>query len=132
MFPEIDIDGADISQSQMDIFAKKYNKTTIDQKDPFESIKNLKLKNLCDENGIEPLGKHDLVYTNAVAMHLSFDNVKKFLVNLGKLSSQHILLIENYEYHDFPKLIEECLPEFEMCNQLGGYTPSILLKRKEL
>ena len=132
MFPNIDVDGADISQEQMDIFAKKYNKTTMDQKDPFECIKNLKVKNLCDEDGIEELGKHEFVYTNAVAMHLSFENVKKFLVNLGKLSSKYILLLENLDYHDFPKLLKECLPEFEYSSVVGAYTPNLLLKRKEI
>ena len=133
MFPGTKVDGADISLSQIDMLRKTYNKTTIDQKDPFQCLESIKVKNLCDEDGIEELGKHELVFANAVAMHLSYDNVKKFLVNLGKLSTTYILLLENLDYHDFTNLIKECLPEFEFYHAGGGsYAMNLLLKRKEL
>ena len=65
-------------------------------------------------------------------MHLSFDNAKKFLINLGKLSSKYILLLENLDYHDFAKLVKEALPEFEYTTVGGAYSENLLLKRKTI
>jgi hypothetical protein len=74
------------------------------------------------------------VYTQAVSMHLSHDRVKKFLVNMGKLSSKYLLMIENVKCHDYLELFKELLPDFEVVKSFGEgiYTPnSVLLKRKE-
>jgi SAM-dependent methyltransferase len=131
IFPEINVSGADYLQSQIEVGEKYYGLKH------HEIRKNLKVKDLTLEEGIEELGKHELVYTSAVLMHLSRDLAYKLLKNMGVLSTKYIHIFENKSAHDFTKLLGEALPDFEVVNYDIPNFPSIyrnksfiLLKRK--
>jgi hypothetical protein len=47
-------------------------------------------------------------------MHLSYDNAKNMLMNMGNLSSKYIFLIENWTVHDYNKLLKESLPNYNI------------------
>ena len=124
MNPDIVINGCDYSQSQLDLGRKYLNL------EKYEFAKRLVVKDFTDSAGIDELGKHEFVYTQAVTMHLSYDNAKKFLLNMKELSTKYILLLENPSCHDYKKLVREALPEYKRIFGEQKYNlKAILLKR---
>lgn len=128
MNPEMTINGCDYSKSQINLGYKYFNLGDYDFHD------RLTVKDMTVDDGITEMGQHELVYSQAVSMHLSHDKVKKFLVNMGKLSSKYLMMVENICCHDYLELFKELLPDFEVVQSFGEgiYIPnSVLLKRKD-
>ena len=123
--PEIMINGCDYSQSQIDLGYKYFSLIE------YSFAKRLKIVDMTTQEATKGLPTSEFVYTQAVTMHLSWDRAKKFLTNMGKLSSKYVYLIENIYAHDYSALLKEALPEFEIASANSDYIiGAILLKRK--
>ena len=59
----------------------------------------------------------DFVFTQAVTMHLEHNKAKNMLINMGKLSSKYIFLIENWSKHNYENLFSEALPNFKIIHR---------------
>lgn len=121
--PKLLIEGSDYSQSQIDLGKKYLNLSNYDIQDKIYTMDMT--KDL--PNNIE---KFDFVFTQAVTMHLRHSKALEFLKNMGKLSNKYILLIENINAHNYPNLIKESLPDFEIVNEKKYINNTIILKRK--
>ena len=88
--PNIEIAGCDYSQSQIDLGYKYFNL------EKYNFNNNIIVKDLTVENTVDEMKKYEFVYTHAVIMHLTDERAKYFLINMGKLSSRYIFLIENF------------------------------------
>lgn len=51
--------------------------------------------------------KFQFVYTQAVTMHLEHTKAVEFIRNMANISSQYVFLMENWNNHDYPALLEE-------------------------
>jgi len=124
ILPHADISGCDYSQSQIDLGYKHYNL------DKYEFNKKLFVQDLT--KSIDTTKKYEFVYTQAVMLHLSYERAKLFLANMARLSSKYIFFIENFIQHNFYKMVEETLPEFEIINNKSKFLDNnfMLLKRK--
>jgi 2-polyprenyl-3-methyl-5-hydroxy-6-metoxy-1,4-benzoquinol methylase len=121
--PKLLIEGSDYSQSQIDLGKKYLNLSNYDIQDKLYTMDMTKdLPN--------NIGKFDFVFTQAVTMHLRHSKALEFLKNMGKLSNKYILLIENINAHNYPNLIKESLPDFEIVNEKKYINNTIILKRK--
>jgi len=122
--PEVVVNGCDYSQSQIDLGFKYYNMES------YEFSRRLSVRDLTSDN-IDDLGEHEFVFTQAVTMHLAHERAKKFLLNMKRLSTKYILLLENPSSHNYNALISEVLPEYERIIGENKYNiNAILLKRK--
>jgi len=125
--PNVIVNGCDYSSSQINLGFKYYNIGD------YEFSKRLVVKDLTNKYGLDNLGKHEFVYTQAVTMHLAYDKALKFLSNMKELSTKYILLTENPQHHDYNDLIAKALPEYERIIGENKYNMNaILLKRKSL
>ena len=122
--PNLQVNGCDYSQSQIDLGYKYFNL----QK--YDFAKNLKVLDFVNVKDVESLGKHEFVYTQAVTMHLSFENAKKFMENMKKISSKYVFLVENINLHDYNKLVGEVFSDWEKIIDNKYINYGILLKRK--
>ena len=86
--PTISINGCDYSQSQINLGYKYFNLETYDFKNNI-TVRDLSIL-------FEPQKKYEFVYSHAVIMHLKDNKAKNFLLNMAKLSSKYIFLIENW------------------------------------
>jgi SAM-dependent methyltransferase len=120
--PQIKLAGSDYSQSQIDVGIRKLGLNEC------EFAKNLRVIDMT-----KPLDdfteSYELVYTQAVVMHLAYPRAKKMLTNMCKLSSKYIIMIENIQNHNFPELIAEAAPEFEIVDVLEDYMSNVLNKK---
>ncbi len=103
--PNAEIAGCDISQTQID-FGKAFSDL------PYSIINNLRV---LDFTGPVPLDKkYDFVFTQAVIMHLSTENARKFLRNMAAIGNKYIFLIEGVRNHEnWYDLVKQTLPEYE-------------------
>ena len=122
--PNIEINGCDYSQSQIDL-GKKY--LQLDQKDFYS---RLCVTDMTKSEQVKLLPKSEFVYCNAVLMHLCYDKVKSFIPNMGIISSKYILIMERPD-HDYKLLVEKYLPEFEIIPGYKYSSSTLLLKRYE-
>lgn len=121
--PTLELHGIDYSKTQIDIGYKLFNL----QDYPFKD--NLKVQDFTKDIE-EATPKYDLVFTQAVTMHLAHERAIKFIRNMGKLAKSHIVMVENITHHDYDKIFKEALPEFERVYD-HKYLPTIfILKRK--
>jgi hypothetical protein len=73
--------------------------------------------------------KYDLVYTQAVTMHLSDENTYYFLINMDYICNKYILLIENTTQHNYDKLIKHALPNYKIHRDLFYKKDCYLLEK---
>ncbi len=124
LLPTAEIAGCDISQAQID-FGKEFSDL------PFSIINNLRV---LDFTGPVPLDKkYDFVYTQAVIMHLSTENARKFLRNMAAISNKYIFLIEGVKNHEnWYEFVKQTLPEYDF-QIIGKHIDNgILLTKKEV
>lgn len=120
--PTLNLNGIDYSQNQIDLGYKLFNL----QDYPFKN--NLKVQDFTkDIEETEP--KYDLVYTQAVSMHLAHDRAIKFIRNMGKLAKSYIVKVENIQYHDYDVLFKEALPDFERVYD-HKYLPTVFVLKR--
>lgn len=122
ILPDSEISGIDLLQSQLDL-GKKFS-------DLPDDIFN-KLFALDFTSGISIEDQYEFVYTQAVIMHLSTENARRFLKNMDKICSKNILLIEGVNNHEnWPELVADTLPNYtiERTNKYINY--GLLLTKK--
>jgi SAM-dependent methyltransferase len=94
--PSVELYGCDLLETQIN-FGKNQLKI-----DPF-IFKNISVMNLTDSTLYKKVDRtFELVYTQAVIMHLNTDKAISFITNMLRLSSKYVLLIERADDHDFP------------------------------
>tara|TARA_R110002020_G_scaffold292094_4_gene507475 strand:- start:620 stop:1252 length:633 start_codon:yes stop_codon:yes gene_type:complete len=127
LYPQVSIAGCDYAQSQIDLGYKYLNL------EDYNFNNKIVQKDMTKNSGIEELGTHEFVYTQAVTMHLEHHKAVSFLKNMGRLSSKYIFLIENYNSHDYDSLLSEALPDFERLKNDNQYVPNsaYLLRKKK-
>lgn len=74
--------GCDISDKQIEFAKMRY-----------EEVKNFDIA-ICDFINFEPTRKYDLVYSQAVLLHLSTDRVKRCIEKMCKLSNKYVLFLD--------------------------------------
>ena len=120
------INGCDYSQSQLDLGKNYFN---MDKLHFFNKlfVQDFSIPNLNYDN------KYEFVFTHTVTMHLSYNNAKNMLINMGNLSSNYIFLLENWNDHNYDKLLKEALPNFNIIHAPSNnydYVPYYLLQLK--
>ena len=86
--------GSDISQKQIDVTLERHPWADVWQHDIT----------------IGPVEKVELVYTSAVLLHLSDDNLKKAVLNITISARRYILMEENFFRRDYIKIFREINP----------------------
>ena len=126
--PQIDINGCDYSQSQIDL-GKKYF-----QLGDYRFCNKIYVKDLSVPQNFGENEKYEFVYSHAVSMHLKHNKAKNMLMNMGRLSSKYIFMIENWtDSHNYDALIAETLPDFEIISRptdAHRYQKHYLLRRQ--
>jgi SAM-dependent methyltransferase len=51
--------------------------------------------------------KYEFVYTQAVTMHLNHNKAVEFIRNMANISQKYVFLMENWNNHDYPSLLQE-------------------------
>jgi len=119
ILPDAKISGCDLLQTQMN-FGVEFSKI------PDSITENMKVMDFTQTSLKYDVGQHEFVYSQAVIMHLSTENGRQFLRNMGKLSSKYIMFTEGYRNHEnFFDMIKECLPDFEF-SVVDKYVPSCI------
>ena len=104
--PHIPVSGADYLQSQID-FGKEFFPADL------AFPQNVSQRDLTED--VSHLPQHDLVFSQAVVMHLSSDKAVKMLKNMGKMSKKWIVMVEGVRNHvDWYDLVRYALPEYSM------------------
>jgi hypothetical protein len=123
----IDINGCDYLQSQIHLGKKYFNL------EDYPFYNKIFVRDLSQLDAINEDKKYDFVFTHAVTMHLAYNKAKNMLINMGKLSSKYIFLIENWTNHNYDNLITEALPNFKIIHKpsdLFKYQKYYLLQRQ--
>ena len=99
--PYIKIFGGELLQTQLD-FGKNVLKLP---EDLYETIGLIDFSVPCASCALDE--KYEFVYTQAVTMHLKHDKAIEFIRNMANISSKYVFLIENWNNHDYPTLLQE-------------------------
>lgn len=121
--PNLELHGIDYSQEQIDVGYKLFSLQD------YAFKKNIKVQDFTKDIGdVQP--QYDVVYTQAVTMHLAHERAIRFIKNMGKLAKSKIVMVENITHHDYDQLFKEALPEFERVYDYK-YLPTVfILNRK--
>jgi SAM-dependent methyltransferase len=117
------ISGCDLLQSQLD-YAKEFSDL------PEEIYSTLQAIDLTKEIAIER--QYEFVFSHAVAMHLSTQNAYKFLINMRRISSKYVFLVEGIRNHeDWFEMVKKIFNgwDFELTSEYIDY--GILLTKRD-
>ena len=96
LMPDSEILGIELLSSQIELGHETF---------PNFSKVNIRKGDFLD-NKLPVFEKYELVFTNAVVMHLSLNNAKKMIRNLVLASEKYVLMHENIKSsHDYPKIL---------------------------
>jgi len=98
-FPDIEVAGCDLLQSQIDFGASKFNISP-------SILNNVKVVDFASDNAHKKLDKYDFVFSHAVMMHLSKNKAIKFLNNMINISNKYIFFIEG-DQHNYVELLKQ-------------------------
>ena len=118
----LDLHGIDYSKDQIEIGYKLLNLDLYPFKDNLKVLDFTKPLNDINE-------KYDLVFTQAVTMHLAHERAINFIKNMGTLSKSYIVMVENVNHHDYDKLFKEALPDFERVYDYK-YLPTVFILKR--
>ena len=118
----LDLHGIDYSKDQIEIGYKLFNLDLYPFKDNLKVLDFTKPLNDINE-------KYDLVFTQAVTMHLAHERAINFIKNMGTLSKSYIVMVENVNHHDYDKLFKEALPDFERVYDYK-YLPTVFILKR--
>lgn len=122
LLPDCHIHGCDLLQEQ-------YQKALMFSELPQDIAYNLVIADMTKEDSVS--GRYDFVYSMAVVMHLSTENAKAFLRNMGKISRKYIFMVEGVKNHaNWYEMVAECLPDFTIEMRINWVDNGILLTRK--
>ncbi|MGA2670014.1 MAG: class I SAM-dependent methyltransferase [Dehalococcoidia bacterium] len=131
LLPEAEFYGVDISQNQIDFLLSRHP--------DLKNICKLAVADVTKKDILNTFGKVDLVYTQAVLMHIRRGNRHiQALKNMLNISN-YIVLMENWTGHNFfddiTKISQECdfpWPEENIYKNDSGEQILMILSRKEL
>ena len=104
--PQIEVSGADYLQSQID-FGKEFIPKDL------EFPKNVSVRDLTGD--VSDLPKVELVYSQAVVMHLNSEKAVKMMRNMGQVSTKYIIMVEGVRNHEnWYDLVRYSLPGWKM------------------
>lgn len=124
--------GLDIAQNQIDFFLSRHP--------DLKNICKLAVEDVTRKDILNTFEKVDLVYTQAVLMHIRRGNRHiGALKNMFNISSNYIVLMESWARHNFfddiTKISQECdfpWPELNIYKNDSGEQILMILSRKEL
>ena len=75
--------------------------------------------------------KYEFVFSQAVTMHLRHEKAIEFIRNMANISSKYVFLMENWNNHDYPNLLQESgvLNVFSYEIKKGEYQTYLLLTK---
>lgn len=120
--PKIQLFGIDYSQSQINLGYEYFDLNQYSFKN------NLKVMDFTKELE-DSSNQYDIVFTQAVTMHLAHDRAIQFIKNMGKLAKSKIIMVENITHHDYDTLFKEALPDFERIYD-HKYLPTVFTLRR--
>lgn len=120
--PQIEISGADYLQSQID-FGKEFIPKDL------EFPKNVSSRDLTGD--VSDLPKVELVYSQAVVMHLNSEKAVKMMRNMGQVSTKYIIMVEGVRNHEnWYDLVRYSLPDWKMSITNNYIDYGILLEKE--
>lgn len=120
--PQIEISGADYLQSQID-FGKEFIPKDL------EFPKNVSSRDLTGD--VSDLPKVELVYSQAVVMHLNSEKAVKMMRNMGEVAEKYIIMVEGVRNHEnWYELVNYALPDWKMTLTNNYIDYGIILERK--
>ena len=124
LFPDIDVFGCDLLQTQIDFGKKKFDIGD-------DLFSNIKVKDFSKEDAIDDLELYEFVYAHAVLMHISHEKALQFLKNMFIISSKYVYLVEGPQ-HDYVKLFKEVNKDSSWSVAPGKINNSWLFTRKQI
>jgi len=114
LFPNIKMGGVELLESQVEFGRSYFNLPSSFYTDNNLSIGDWSIPGMYKD--IED--KYDLVYTNAVIMHLNTEKAINFINNIIGMEPKYITLAEGYPNHDWEQLfnITRIREKYEMLN----------------
>jgi trans-aconitate methyltransferase len=120
--PKTKVSGADYLQSQID-FGKEFIPNDL------EFPKNVSVRDLTGD--VSDLPKVELVYSQAVVMHLNSEKAVKMMRNMGEVSTKYIIMVEGVRNHtDWYDLVRYSLPGWKMSITNNYIDYGILLEKE--
>lgn len=98
--PLIDARGIDISTQQLELLRRRHPELAY-------------AATICDVTGpVDRIASADLVYTNAVLMHISStgERWQRAVKNLFRLARHHVLLVEDWTKHEYVDYMKQLTP----------------------
>ncbi|HEX75392.1 MAG TPA: class I SAM-dependent methyltransferase [Dehalococcoidia bacterium] len=132
LLPEARFYGVEISQNQIDFLLSRHP--------DLKNICKLAVQDITRKDKLNTFERVDLVYTQAVLMHIKRGNRHiDALRNMFNISSNHIVLVEDWGSHDFfgdtTKISKECdfpWPELNIYKNDSGEQILMILSKEEL
>jgi SAM-dependent methyltransferase len=97
MFPDIEVAGCDLLQSQIDFGAKKFDI-------PDEILQKVQVCDFSRAGATNNFDTYDFVFSHAVIMHISHNRAVKFFANMLSIAKKYVFLIEA-EQHNYMDLL---------------------------
>jgi trans-aconitate methyltransferase len=120
--PDIDVSGADYLETQIE-FGRSFIPEGMD------FPKNVSVRDLTGD--VSDLPKVDLVYSQAVVMHLNSEKAVKMLRNMGEVATKYILMVEGVRNHEnWYDLVKYALPGWKMTLTNNYIDYGILLEKE--
>lgn len=120
--PDIKVSGADYLESQIN-FGREFFPEDL------EFPSDVSVRDLTRD--VTDLPKADLVYSQAVVMHLNSEKAVKMLRNMGTIAQKYIVMVEGVRNHEnWYDLVKYALPDWEMEITVEYIDYGIILKKK--
>lgn len=125
LMPHVMTFGGELLQTQLD-FGKNTLKLPAEL---YETIGLIDFSRPCASCALDD--KFEFVYTQAVTMHLKHDKAVEFIRNMVNISSKYVFLMENWNNHNYPDLLQEsgALNVFEFEFVQGEHQRYLLLTK---
>ena len=125
LMPKVKIFGAELLQTQLD-----FGRDTLKiPEDLYENVGLIDFSIPCASCALDD--KYEFVYTQAVTMHLKHDKAVEFIRNMANISSKYVFLMENWNNHNYPALLQESgvLNVFDFEFVQGEHQRYLILKK---
>jgi trans-aconitate methyltransferase len=120
--PEIKVSGADYLGTQIE-FGKEFIP------EGMEFPKNVSVRDLTED--VSDIPKAELVYSQAVVMHLNSEKAVKMIQNMGEVAEKYIIMVEGVRNHEnWYDLVNYALPDWKMTLTNNYIDYGIILERK--
>jgi len=120
--PEIKVSGADYLGTQIE-FGKEFIP------EGMEFPKNVSVRDLTED--VSDIPKSELVYSQAVVMHLNSEKAVKMMQNMGEVAEKYIIMVEGVRNHEnWYELVNYALPDWKMTLTNNYIDYGIILERK--